>query len=169
MNASMSLFKLRNARGRAVKGIIVRPATPAARPLGFVWVSGIVLGCAAVHRIGLAVAREVARAGHFACLSDPSGVGESEDDYPSGTHQELTAWVEAGNLVDDTLEAARFFARTTSVSSLALVGHCGGALTAMYAGAKDPQVRGMMLLSPPPVPIVSRKEGEHRGHTSEYM
>jgi pimeloyl-ACP methyl ester carboxylesterase len=169
MSAAMSLFKLRNAKGRVVKGVIVRPATPAVRPLGFVWVSGIVLGCAAVHRIGFAVAREVARAGHFACLFDPSGVGESEGDYPSGTNRELTAWVESGSLVDDTLEAARFLERATGASSLALVGHCGGALTSMYAGANNPRVRGVMLLSPPPVPTVLRRDVDHGGRASEYM
>src|SRR5262249_52799553 len=140
------LFKFTNAAGRTIKGVLYGAPT---RGTGVIYVPGIVLGATAVHRLGIEMARELAGDGHLVCLFDPSGVGESEGDYPSGTHQQLTTWIESGSCVADTLEAIDHVTQGGGVRRVVLVGHCGGALTAIYAAARHPAVHAAMLICPP--------------------
>src|SRR5512144_104071 len=147
------LFKLTNARDQTLKGIAFGPAHPSG--IGVVYLPGIVLGTTAVHRMGIELAHALARDGHATCLFDPAGVGESEGDFPAGTHQQTSAWVAAGNLVDDTLQAIDFFTARTGLPRVVLIGHCGGALTASYAAARHPAVAGAFLICPPTIAIAS--------------
>lgn len=147
------LFKLTNARGQTIKGIAFGP--PCAGGVGVVYLPGIVLGTTAVHRMGIELAHTLANDGHATCLFDPAGVGESEGDFPAGTHQQVSAWVEAGNLVEDTLQAIDFFAARMGLDSVVLIGHCGGALTASYAAAHHPAVAGALLICPPTLEVAS--------------
>jgi pimeloyl-ACP methyl ester carboxylesterase len=141
------LFKFTNVRGHAVKGIMYGSAP--SHGLGVLYLPGIVLGATAVHRLGIELAHRLAKDGHTTCLFDPAGVGESDSDYPAGTHRELSAWVESGSFVDDTLQALDFLAERAGLRRMVLVGHCGGALTAMYAAARHPAACGALLISPP--------------------
>ena len=161
------LFKFTNARGHAVKGVLY--AGRARGGVGVIYLPGIVLGATAVHRIGIELARALASDGHTACLFDPAGVGESESDYPAGTHRELAAWVEAGQFVDDTLETIDLVADRLGSRRLVLVGHCGGALTAMYAAARHRAVRGALLISPPTTASAGRDELAHEGVAKIYL
>jgi dienelactone hydrolase len=140
------LFKFTNTSGRVIKGMLYGTPT---RGIGVIYLPNIVLGATAVHRLGIELARELARDGHVACLFDPTGIGESEGDYPAGTCQQLCAWIESGACVDDTLETIDYLTRSGGVRRVVLVGHCGGALTAIYATAKHPAVSAALLISPP--------------------
>lgn len=140
------LFKFTNTRGQAVKGIVFGAGSG---ETGVVYLPGIVLGMTAVHRMGLGLAASLATAGYPTYLFDPAGVGESEGDFPAGTHPEVSAWVEAGHLVDDTLEALDAFVARAGLARVVLIGHCGGALTASYAAARHPAVAGALLICPP--------------------
>lgn len=146
-------FKFENRRGLVVKGTLVSPRgqTASRSRMGFFYLPGIVLGTSAVHRLGMTIARRVAERGHQACLIDHAGIGESEGDHPAGTHRQLTAWVEAGNLVDDTLQAIDAVAEQAGIERVGLIGHCGGAVTSTYAAPRHRAVKGIFLISPPTV------------------
>jgi len=151
------LFKFTNVRGLTVKGILypatTKPGSPAAagHDTGVVYLPGIVLGATATHRLGIDLAHQLARDGYPVCLFDPAGIGESEGDYPAGTHQELASWIEAGSCVGDTLQTIDYLLEHAGVRQLVLIGHCGGALTAMYAAARHAAVVGVLLICPPTV------------------
>jgi pimeloyl-ACP methyl ester carboxylesterase len=147
------LFKLTNARGQTIKGIAFGPAH--ASGTGVVYLPGIVLGMTAVHRMGIELAHELALDGHVTYLFDPAGIGDSEGDFPAGTHQQVSAWVEAGNLVEDTLLMIDFVTARTGVDRVVLIGHCSGAVTASYAAARHPAVSGVLLLCPPTLELAS--------------
>ncbi|MBN1608705.1 MAG: alpha/beta fold hydrolase [Polyangiaceae bacterium] len=154
---STELFRLKSQHGDTMKGVLFLPETSAPRSLGFMYVPGIVLGATAMHRLGIDVAAYLAQAGYPSCLVDPTRVGDSEGEYPAGTHRELSGWVEGGHLVDDTVRALTEFRRLSQVESVALIGHCGGALTATYALARA-RVEAALLLSPPTVSMGTRDE-----------
>jgi len=161
------LFKFSNARGLTIKGVVY-PARGAAE-IGVIYLPGIVLGSTAVHRLGIDLAHRLADDGYPVCLFDPSGIGESEGDYPRGTHQELASWVESGSCVADTLEAIDQMRARTGVRRLVLIGHCGGALTAMYAAARHAAVAGALLICPPTVPQGRKEELDGAGVAESYL
>lgn len=152
MNGTPCSF--RNREGYLLHGLCFDPP-PTVRQtgLGIVYLPGFVLGYSAVHRLGLDVLSALAEAGHPGFVFDHSGIGESEGPSLTGSHDALTRHVVGGGLVDDTLEALRYFRSCRPVERLLLVGHCGGALTASYAGAADSTVAALALLSPPVLPV----------------
>lgn len=162
------LFKLTNAHGQTLKGIAFGPAHGSG--LGIVYLPGIVLGMTAVHRMGITLAHALALDGHLTYLFDPAGVGESEGDFPAGTHQQVSAWVAAGNLVEDTLSMIDFVIARTGLDHVVLIGHCGGALTASYVAARHPAVSGVVLICPPALEIASAPdELEREGVATVYL
>jgi pimeloyl-ACP methyl ester carboxylesterase len=163
------LFKFANDRGQAIKGMVCGPDAPSLRRTGVVYLPGIVLGTTAVHRLGLEIARAIADTGVSTCLFDPSGVGESEGDYPAGTHQQLAVWVEGGSCVADTVRAIEVFRARAHLEHVILIGHCGGALTAMYVAARERAVSGALLICPPTVAMGSAHELEREGVAEQYL
>jgi pimeloyl-ACP methyl ester carboxylesterase len=167
--SSMTPLKFVNRNGQAVKGVVVTPEDTAASSTGFVYLPGIVLGSVAVHRLGLKVADRLAAQGHSTILFDQAGIGESEGDHPTGSHLELCGWVEGGALVADTLSAIDLFMAKTGVTQVGVLGHCGGALTAMYTAAKHPAVKGVFLISPPTYRMGAVPELEKQNVVDEYF
>lgn len=151
-------FRFKSGSGKGIKGIWFEPLSARQREVGYIYLPGIVLGASAVHRLGVDLGNRLAAAGHPFCLFDHAGVGESEGEYPEGTHQQLASWVEKGNLVEDTVHALAEFQRLARVASIALIGHCGGALTSLYTLARDPLACAALLLSPPTVIMGKRDE-----------
>jgi pimeloyl-ACP methyl ester carboxylesterase len=140
----------RNRDGLEIRGLFFDPpADRSPAPLGIVYLPGFVLGYSAVHRLGLEVLDRFSRAGYPGYVFDQAGVGESDGESLAGPHEDLARHVADGGLVADTLEALQHFAGARAVTRLLLIGHCGGALTASYAGMRDKRVAGLVLLSPP--------------------
>jgi pimeloyl-ACP methyl ester carboxylesterase len=157
-----------NSRGQRVKGILYGDLDRGAQ-VGVIYLPGIVLGSVAVHRLGVEVALALAGAGHPVFLFDHAGIGESEGEHPSGTHQALSVWVESGQLVDDTLAAIDFFRRRAQLKKVVLVGHCGGALTAMYTTPLAGAVAGAFLINPPVQRLGAGHELDQRGRADQYF
>ena len=144
----------RNRNGRELRGLFFDP--PPERPpfpLGVVYLPGFVLGYSAVHRLGLHVLDRFSQAGFPGLVFDHAGVGESEGDSLCGAHDELSRHVASGGLLADTIDALGYFGSARPVERMLLIGHCGGALTASYAGAVDTRVVGLALLSPPALEV----------------
>jgi pimeloyl-ACP methyl ester carboxylesterase len=152
------LERFENSIGETLKGMVVAPESEGARRgVGFVYLPGIVLGTTAVHGLGLKVGEHLAEAGYTTVLFDQPGVGESEGDFPSGTHEELSTWVAEGGLLDGTIEIVDWTRSRLGLERVALIGHCGGALTAVDCAARHDGVVGVFLISPPPL---RREKGE---------
>jgi pimeloyl-ACP methyl ester carboxylesterase len=165
------LARFENRHGQTLKGVVVDPGPDhPSRDVGFVYLPGIVLGATAVHGLGMKVADRLAGAGYPTGLFDPPGVGESEGDFPAGTHEELSDWVSQGNLVESTIEIADWMRSELGLDRIALIGHCGGALTAAYCAARHDAITGAFLISPPPLRLEKgKREVERPEVADEYF
>lgn len=142
----------RNRDGHLLRGLFFDPPVPGAPArLGIIYLPGIVLGFTAVHRLASEVLARLARAGVPGYVFDHAGIGYSEGPTLSGSHEALAYHVNSGGLVEDTIEAMRHFRAERGIERFVLIGHCAGALTASYVGAREGGIAGMILLSPPPL------------------
>jgi pimeloyl-ACP methyl ester carboxylesterase len=146
---SRVLLRFENRKGITLKGMRFDPDEVPARPRFVIYLPGIVLGCAAVHRLGMKIGEHLAALGFRTLLFDHSGIGESEGSFQGGSHENLTDWVMRGALVDDTLDAISFVQREYQATEIYLVGHCGGSLTSAYAASQSDLIRGAFLIAPP--------------------
>lgn len=159
------LERFENNEGQTLKGMVIEPGSDQTRKgVGFVYLPGIVLGNTAVHGLGSKVGERLAEAGYTAVLFDQPGVGESEGDFPAGTHEELSTWVADGGLVDGTMDIVDWTSTDLGLERVALIGHCGGALTAVDCAARHDSVVGAFLISPPPL---RREKGEREVERAE--
>jgi len=138
--------------GRTLKGVVVEPDSGQTnRDLGFVYLPGVVMGVTAVHAIGLKLADRLAEVGYTTALIDPPGVGESEGDFPAGTHEEVSEFVVEGNLVEGCTDIVDWMKTELGLERVAFIGHCGGALTGAECAARHDSVPGVLMICPPPL------------------
>ena len=114
------------------------------------------------------LARTLARAGWPVLRFDPRGVGDSRGDLGCATLVEAFRKIQAGALVPDCLAAVDFMDRELGFGTSLLTGLCGGAITAVYAAARDPRIVGMapleLRLGYTPLPRF-----RFRGTTAQYL
>jgi pimeloyl-ACP methyl ester carboxylesterase len=165
------LARFEDRHNRTLKGVVLEPGPETShRDVGFLYLPGIVLGSTAVHGLGLKLADRLAAAGYATALFDPPGVGESEGDYPVGTHEDISDWVGEGNLVESTTEIVDWMLSHLDIERVALIGHCGGALTAAYSVAQHTSITGALLISPPPLRREKgKREVERPAVADEYF
>ena len=94
----------------------------------------------------VSLARTLARAGWPVLRFDPRGVGDSDGDVGCRTLAEAFRKIQAGRFVPDALAAVSFMERELGVGTSVLTGLCGGAITAVYAAARDSRVVGIAPL-----------------------
>ena len=108
---------------------------------------------AGAHRLSLKVAERFVELGYPCLRFDPRGAGESEGDwgaeYEGKPILDVYNEVEQGVWVPDTLAAIQHLMDKTGVSSIVLGGTCGGAITALLAGADLDKVTGLFLVGNP--------------------
>jgi len=144
--------RLEDRNGQTLKGVVVEPDSGQYnRDLGFVYLPGVVMGVTAVHTIGFKLAEHLADVGYATALIDPPGVGESEGDFPAGTHEEVSEFVVEGNLVDGCMDIVDWMKTELGMARIAFIGHCGGALTGVECAARHDSVPGVFMICPPPL------------------
>ncbi len=158
-----------NREGLNIKGIIFEPDDAQRRKTGVVYLPGIVLGLTAVHRLAVDVACEFQRDGYPVLLFDHARIGESEGSFVSGPYEEFVNFIKQGGLVDDTLEALQFFLSRCNLENIILIGHCGGALTALYAAQKSNKIAQLILIVPPLMGETTEGAGMTKGQAKEYL
>ena len=84
---------------------------------------------------------------------DARGVGESEGEWDEknegGPITNIFVEIQRGAWVPDTQAAIEFMMQEAGVQHLILGGLCGGALTALLAGADHPKVTGLLMMGTP--------------------
>jgi len=127
------------AHGPADTGIVLVNAGPTDR--------------AGPHRLYLEWARRTAEAGYPTLRFDPRGTGESEGEWAEalrdGPVVQLYQQILGGAWQEDARSAIAFLRARTGVQKVLVVGLCGGAMTALAAGATEPAVRGLFLMGTP--------------------
>jgi hypothetical protein len=79
------------------------------------------------------------------------GLGDSEGTLPEELLRDLYNHIEVGRFVDDAIDAMDWMQRTYGSKRFILSGLCGGAITGLLAGARDPRVAGLLALGITPV------------------
>jgi pimeloyl-ACP methyl ester carboxylesterase len=96
------------------------------------------------------------RAGHRVVRADLRGFGEAGADVPEATIYEHYWSIERGLHVADLLAVA---AELPDDAPLVLLGSCGGAVTAVLAGEREPLVRAVVAYALPVVLTGGRRAG----------
>jgi pimeloyl-ACP methyl ester carboxylesterase len=162
-----SLFSFINKHGLRVKGLIFEPQGGKIHKTGVVYLPGIVLGMTAVHRLGVDIACELQAVGFPVLLFDHSRIGESEGTLFSGAGEEFANLIKRGDFVDDTGEAVSAFCSERLLNDVILIGHCGGALTAVYTSLSHGRVKKSILISPPLVGEIQEAKAMTKGQSKE--
>ncbi|MHB9030077.1 MAG: alpha/beta hydrolase, partial [Candidatus Latescibacterota bacterium] len=66
---------------------------------------------------------------------DFSGVGDSGGELRENSLEDIYQYIEKGCFVEDTLDAVQFARKRFPSRKTILIGHCGGAITALHAAA----------------------------------
>lgn len=137
MNTSTEQALAFNCAGQTLLGILHRPAQP--RPRGVL----VVVGGGPQYRVGghrqlTLWARRLAAEGHPVLRFDYRGMGDAQGDF-----QGYLA-------VDDDIRCAvdRLCAEVPDLQDVVLWGECDGASAILLYAARDPRVKGVVLLNP---------------------
>jgi hypothetical protein len=96
------------------------------------------------------------------------GLGDSEGTLPEELLRDLYNHIEVGRFVDDALDAMDWMQHTYGTKRFILSGLCGGAITGLLAGARDPRVAGLLALGITPV-LASRAADASRYMTKGQL
>lgn len=121
----------------------------------------------APNRLNIKIARMLCQEGFHVLRFDPHGIGDSEGTVPNESVLDLWGAIHKEEFVEDTLSANEYFLNTCSLEELALIGGCGGAITAFFAAVKDDRVRRLVLIDMPVIVSNSNRSYKDRIISSE--
>jgi pimeloyl-ACP methyl ester carboxylesterase len=84
--------------------------------------------------------------GYTVLRFDFFGLGDSEGSLPETILADVYNNIEVGRYVDDTLAALRWLRESHGFKRFVLGGLCGGAITALLAAERDPQVEALLSI-----------------------
>ncbi len=118
------------------------------------------------------MARRFAQAGIPSLRFDPAGLGDSTGTIPRYDMREFYGKISVGYFVNDLLTAIEEFKKYVSPKHIVLAGVCGGAVTALLAAPRSPNVDGLILMSVP-VLLASAQTGDldriPKGYARDYL
>lgn len=130
-------------------GILHRPVDVPEREVGVIFLSPGVKSRVAPHRLYVKMTESLLRQGYPVLRFDFFGLGDSEGELPEKELADLYATVQDGRYIDDTLCAMDWMEERLGLKQFVLAGLCGGALTGLFAAAKDSRARGALGLGLP--------------------
>lgn len=133
-----------NAAGQRLFGILHRPAANCAPGTAVLLLSPGIKGRVAPHRLYVKLARRLCAAGFTVLRFDFYGLGDAEGELEERLVADVYASVSVGRYVDDTIAAMDWMQREHGIDRFVLSGLCGGAITGLYAGARDPRVASLV-------------------------
>jgi pimeloyl-ACP methyl ester carboxylesterase len=133
-------------------------ATRDRKATGILFVSGLLSPRAATGDSGVYWADSFAKRGYRSFRVDLPGTCDSGGDAPA----ELMNFITSGGYEAVAVEILKQIAARYQLSSLVIVGHCTGAITALFAAANFKDCRGLILMEPyfhvfPPVATRTRE------------
>lgn len=103
----------------------------------------------APHRLYNDMARRFTDLGFTVLRFDFYGLGDSEGELDEEYLADVYGAIQVGRYVGDTIAAMDWMERECKVSRFVLSGLCGGAITGLLTGAKDPRVACLLGLAIP--------------------
>jgi len=137
-----------NQKGLKLFGMLHTPPQPP-RDVGIIILSPGIKSRVAPHRLYLKMAKRFCEMGFCVLRFDPEGIGDSEGEIEEVMAADFYATVQVGRYVDDTLSAMDWMEKEYGTERFILAGLCGGAITALHAGARDMRVEQVIGLGMP--------------------
>lgn len=135
-----------NRKGLRLVGILETPTHPPRHDVGVILLSPGVkmrLGPQGLYRC---VSNELVRLGLPVLRFDFHGLGDSEGVVDEEFLRDFYNHVEVGRYVEDTIDAMDWMEANHGTRRFILAGLCGGAITGLFAGARDKRVAGLLAL-----------------------
>jgi alpha/beta hydrolase fold len=125
---------------------------------GVLFLSGLLSPRAATGDSAVYWADSFAKCGYRSFRVDPPGSCDSGGDAPA----ELMTFINSGGYEAVTVEILKQIVVRYNLSSVVIIGHCSGAVTAIFAAANFKDCKGLVLLEPyfhllPPVATKTRE------------
>lgn len=144
MTGSVQPVVFPNGAGHRLFGMLHRPAVNRARGTAVLLLSPGIKGRIAPHRLYIKLARQLCDAGFMVLRFDFYGLGDAEGELEEKRVADVYAAVAMGRYTDDTRAAMDWMQREHHIDRFVLSGLCGGAITGLFAGARDPRVQALV-------------------------
>lgn len=141
----------RNRAGLRLFGILHTPDTPVPGMPALLLLSPGVKMRVGPERLYRRMAAQFVEAGLTVLRFDFFGLGDSEGVLTEELMRDVYNHIEVGRFVDDTIDAMNWMERETGIRQFILSGLCGGAITGLLTGQRDPRVVGLLALGITPV------------------
>jgi pimeloyl-ACP methyl ester carboxylesterase len=140
-----------NRAGLRLFGILEQPASPVTHDLAVILLSPGIKMRVGPQRLYRGLSNQLVASGLPVFRFDFFGLGDSEGTLTEDLLRDLYNHIEVGRFVDDAVDAMDWMQRTHGAKRFILSGLCGGAITGLLAGARDPRVAGLLALGITPV------------------
>ncbi|MFO0652460.1 MAG: hypothetical protein U0326_39940 [Polyangiales bacterium] len=146
-----SVVRFRNASGHELQGILHRPERLDVGAPALVWLPAGQKVRQGAWRMNVVVARRMAAMGFPVLRFDYEGMGDSEGPRRHGEYvMEFYGFVQTGGFRGDVIAAVNFALGELGPRPVVLGGLCGGAASALFAGAElGDRVWGHVLIDLP--------------------
>jgi pimeloyl-ACP methyl ester carboxylesterase len=140
------LFTL-NCQGAVLHGTFHKPPKdfPRRNPTGILYLGGFPMPRAAHGDAAVYWAASFANLGYPSFRIDLPGAGDSSADVPA----ELLRFINTGGHERVAAAAVKQLVERYNLSGLVILGHCAGAISAIFAAAICEECRGLIFLDPP--------------------
>ena len=140
-----------NRDGLRLFGVLEQPAQPVTHDLVVILLSPGIKMRVGPQRLYRGLSDRLVASGLPVLRFDFFGLGDSEGTLHEDLLRDLYNHIEVGRFVGDALDAMDWMQRTYGAKRFILSGLCGGAITGLLAGARDPRVAGLLALGITPV------------------
>jgi pimeloyl-ACP methyl ester carboxylesterase len=136
-----------NCQGVLVHGTHHVPAGDLIKPnrTGILFLAGFPMPRSAHGDAGVYWATSFAEFGYPSFRIDLPGTGDSYGNVPA----QLLPFLSTGGYEPIVVEVAKHLVARYNLTGLVIVGHCAGAISAIFAAANCEECRGMILMDPP--------------------
>lgn len=141
-------------KGCRLRGMVHHPPSDATvRDTGIILLNPGLTDRSGPQRLYVKLAERCAAEGYPVLRFDARGVGESDGEWHEQSEgspiRDLFSEIQKGAWVPDAQDAIEALMNRTGVRRVILGGLCGGAVTALLAGADHPKVIGLFMLGTP--------------------
>lgn len=152
-----------NKAGARLFGMFHQSPNPCKSGVAIILLSPGVKTRVAPHRLYVKMAERFVLLGYPVLRFDFYGLGDSEGELQEEYLADLYGAIQVGRFIDDTIAAMDWMQQAYGTSKFIVSGLCGGAITGLFAGARDPRVICLLGLA---IPVII--DGSHIDFT-KYM
>lgn len=148
MDSQIKPITFLNRKRLQLFGIVHTPSQPR-RDVGIIILNPGIKSRVGPHRLYVKMAKTFSNMGFPVLRFDPHGIGDSEGEIEEVMAADFYGTVQLGKFAEDTLSAMDWMERELGTKQFILAGLCGGAITALHAGAQDMRVEQVIGLGMP--------------------